>query len=55
MEKVCAMGGVIFSTEKPGRSICQLREAGIGGIMFDFGLFVSPEWVYCFLLPPKWD
>lgn len=46
MEKVCAMGGVIFSAEKPGRSIRQLREAGIGGIMFDFGLFVSPEWVF---------
>ena len=46
MEKVCAMGGVIFSVEKPGRSISMLREAGIEGILFDFGLFASPEWVF---------
>ena len=46
MEKVCAMGGVIFSVEKPGRSISMLREAGIEGILFDFGLFAPLEWVF---------
>lgn len=44
MKKICAMGGVIFDCRKPGPSIRQLREAGIHGIMFDFGLFLSPEW-----------
>lgn len=45
MRKVCAMAGVIFNPEKPGQSICELRAAGIGEVMFDFGLFASAEWI----------
>ena len=43
MEKVCAMAGTIFNPEKPKQSINELKAAGIGGIMFDFGLFASAE------------
>lgn len=42
MKKVCAMAGTIFNPEKPNQSIKELKEAGIQGILFDFGLIVSP-------------
>lgn len=45
MRKVCAMAGVILNPEKPKQSICELRAAGIHEVMFDFGLFVSAEWI----------
>ena len=38
MKKVCAMAGTIFNPEKPKQSIKELKEAGIQGILFDFGL-----------------
>ncbi len=45
MKKVSAMAGVIMNPEKPAQSIRQLKAAGILEVMFDFGLFVSYEWI----------
>ncbi len=45
MKKVCAMAGTIFNPAKPGQSIRELLAAGIQEVMFDFGLFVSAEWI----------
>ena len=43
MEQVCAMASSIFNPENPHQSIEELRAAGIHGILFDFGFFVSAE------------
>lgn len=45
MRKACAMAGTIFNPEKPKQSIQELKKAGIHEVMFDFGLFASPEWI----------
>lgn len=45
MKKVCAMAGTIFNPEKPGQSIRELKTVGIQGIMFDYGIFASAEWI----------
>lgn len=56
MKKVCAMAGTIFNPEKPKQSINELREAGIQGILFDFGLIVSPAGILADRVSeePKW-
>jgi len=41
MKKVCAMTSSIFCFDKPAPSIKQLREAGVGGVMFDYSPFCS--------------
>lgn len=41
MKKVCAMTSSIFCFDKPAPSIRQLREAGIGSVMFDYSPFCS--------------
>lgn len=45
MNKVCAMTGTIFNPGKPGQSIKQLKAVGIQGVMFDFAIFASAEWI----------
>lgn len=56
MKKVCAMAGTIFNPEKPKQSIKELKEAGIQGILFDFGLIVSPAGILADRVreEPKW-
>ena len=45
MKKICAMTSTIFNPEKPLQSIKELRAVGIEEVMFDFGSFISPQWL----------
>lgn len=45
MKKICAMTSTIFNPGKPLQSIKELRAVGIEEVMFDFGVFISAQWI----------